>query len=408
MLKISTEPQTALSAATQPRYEVADIFRLYGHAFRRAYAVSYQQHLVMRDIVQCRTAALGGHVDACDACGGLRVSYNSCRNRHCPKCGALAKAEWLEKQKMHLLPTHYFHVVFTIDHAFNPIARVNQKLVYDLLFRSAAATLKAFGQTHLGGEIGFTAILHTWGQTLNEHPHLHCLVPGGALAADGKRWRSTRPDFLFPIEALSAQFRDRFCAGLGDLYRAGQLCFAGQSAAYAGEDALRQLVAGAQAKKWQVYAKPPFGDAVQVLDYLGRYVHRVAIGNHRILGIDDGQVRFRYRDYQADGQEKEMTLPAVEFIRRFLQHVLPRRFVRIRHYGFLAPRYRRQKLARCRALLGRCAANVTTPLSREEIVAELFGLEPDRCPFCEAGQFRPYQELPAHPARRRWLAAVQR
>lgn len=408
MLKISAEPQTALSMVTRPRYEVADIFRLYGDDFRRQYPVSYQQHLAMRDIMQCRTAALGGHADACDGCGVLRVSYNSCRNRHCPKCGALAKAEWLEQQKAHLLPTHYFHVVFTIDHAFNPIARVNQKLVYDLLFRSAAATLKAFGQQHLGGEIGFTAILHTWGQTLSEHPHLHCLVPGGALSADGKRWCSTSPDFLFPIEALSAQFRDRFCAGLRHLYCTGQLRFAGQSAMYAEETAFGQLVAGARAKKWQVYAKPPFGDAVQVLDYLGRYVHRVAISNHRILEIGGGQVRFSYRDYKDDGQEKEITLSAVEFIRRFLQHVLPRRFVRIRHYGFLAPRYRRQKLARCRALLGRYDERMTTPLSREEIVSELLGLAPDRCPFCEAGQFRPYQELPAHPARRRWLAAVQR
>lgn len=407
MLRISPEPITTQSAP-RPRFEVAHIFRLYGNDFRQQYPVSYQQHLAMRDIMQCRTAALGGHADACDGCGVLRVSYNSCRNRHCPKCGALAKAEWLEQQKAHLLPTHYFHVVFTIDHAFNPIARVNQKVVYDLLFRSAAATLKACGQQHLGGEIGFTAILHTWGQTLHEHPHLHCLVPGGALSADGRRWRGTSPDFLFPIEALSAQFRDRFCAGMSDLYRSGQLRFAGQSVASAEPDAFRRLVAGTQAKKWQVYAKPPFADAAQVLDYLGRYVHRVAISNHRILAVGDGQVRFCYRDYKADGAQKEMTLPAVAFMRRFLQHVLPPRFVRIRHYGFLAPRYRGQKLARCRALLGRYAAGATTPRTREALLVAFFGPDPDRCPFCEVGQFRPYQELTAHPGRRRWQLAVQR
>ena len=407
MFRSLIEPQTA-QPTIQPRYEVADIMRLYGDDYRRQYPVSYQQQLVMRDIVQCRTAALGGHVDACDGCGVLPVSYNSCRNRHCPKCGGLAKAEWLEQQKAQLLPTHYFHVVFTIDHAFNPLARANQKVVYDLLFRSAAATLKAFGQRHLGGEIGFTTVLHTWGQTLNEHLHLHCLVPGGALTANGQRWRQTSPDFLFPIEALSAQFRDSFCAGLQQLYHAEQLRFAGQSAPYADADAFGQLVASAQAKRWQVYAKPPFGDAVQVLDYLGRYVQRVAISNHRILAVDAGQVRFSYRDYKADGQEKAMTLSAVAFIRRFLQHVLPKRFVRIRHYGLLAPRYRREKLARCRALLGQYAAGVTTPLSREEIIIALLGPEPDRCPFCEAGRFQPDRVLAAHPARRRWQLVVQR
>jgi hypothetical protein len=390
----------------RPHVEVADILRLYGDAYREQYPVSPEQRLVMRDIVQCRTAALGGHVDECDSCGGLRISYNSCRNRHCPKCGALMKAEWLERQKACLLPTHYFHVVFTIDHAFNPLIRVNQQAMYDLLFHSAASTLQAFGRKHLGGEIGCTVILHTWGQTLVEHPHLHCLVPGGALSADGQRWQSTLPTFLFPIEALSAQFRDRFCDGLWRLYRCGRLRFAGESLAYAEEASFSALVSAARGKAWQVYAKPPFAEAAQVLEYLGRYVHRVAISNHRIAAVAEGQVRFRYRDYKADGQEKEMMLPAVEFIRRFLQHVLPKGYVRIRHYGLLASRWRADKLACCRRLLGSYDTTVTTPRARETILAEMLGHDPQQCPSCGVGRLRPYQELLPHPTRRRWVAVV--
>ena len=361
----------------------------------------------MRDIVQCRTAALGGHVDECDSCGGLRISYNSCRNRHCPKCGALAKLEWLEKQKAYLLPTHYFHVVFTIDHLFNPLARANQKQVYDQLFASAAATLKAFGQRYLGGEIGFTAVLHTWGQTLTEHIHLHCLVPGGALSTDGKRWQATTPDFLFPIVELSAQFRDSFCAGMQKQFDNEALAFASRCASLSDPDAFKRLIAESQAKKWQVYAKPPFNDAVQTLDYLGRYVNGIAISNGRILDINNGFVRFSYRDYKADGARKEMRLPSVEFIRRFLQHTLPKRFVRVRHYGLLAPRYRKQKLARCRALLGAYHETTTAPATTETLLTEMLGHDPAQCPQCGIGRMQLYEELEAHPTRRKWQLAVQ-
>lgn len=406
MLNNSLLTHPAIQTDCRPHVEVADILRLYGDAYREQHPVSPEQRLVMRDIVQCRTAALGGHVDECDSCGGLRISYNSCRNRHCPKCGALMKAEWLERQKACLLPTHYFHVVFTIDHAFNPLIRVNQRAVYDLLFHSAASTLQAFGRKHLGGEIGCTAILHTWGQTLVEHPHLHCLVPGGALSADGQRWRSTLPTFLFPIEALSAQFRDRFCDGLWRLYRCGWLRFAGESLVYAEEASFSALVSAARGKAWQVYAKPPFAEVAQVLEYLGRYVHRVAISNHRILDMADGQVRFRYRDYKVDGQEKVMTLPAVEFIRRFLQHVLPKGYVRIRHYGLLATRWRAGKLARCRVLLGSYDITMATPRPRETLLAEMLGHDPQQCPICGVGRLRPYQELLPHPTRQRWVAVV--
>ncbi|MCB9421010.1 MAG: IS91 family transposase [Ardenticatenaceae bacterium] len=399
-LKINVETE-------KPAYELADVFRLFGDEYRQQYHVSHQQRLVMRDVVQCRTAALGGHVDECDACGGLRISYNSCRNRHCPKCGASAKMEWLEKQKAHLLPIHYFHVVFTIDHLFNPLARVNQKQIYNLLFASASQTLKAFGQRYLGGEIGFTAILHTWGQTLTEHLHLHCIVPGGALSSDGKRWRATAPDFLFPITELSVQFRDAFCAGVKKLFDDQQLTFAGQCADLADAAVFEGMIAESQAKKWQVYAKPPFSDAAQTLDYLGRYVNRIAISNGRILGIEDGAVRFSYRDYKADGERKEMRLPGVEFIRRFLQHALPKRFVRVRHYGLLAPRYRKQKLARCRALLGAYHETTTAPATTEALLTEMLGHDPAQCPLCGVGKMQLYEELQAHPTRRKWQLVVQ-
>ena len=405
MLKLLPPPQTSIEIE-KPAYELADIFRLYGDEYRRQHHVSHEQRLVMRDIVQCRTAALGGHVDECDSCGGLRISYNSCRNRHCPKCGALAKLEWLEKQKAHLLPTHYFHVVFTIDHLFNPLARVNQKQVYNQLFASAAETLKAFGQKYLRGEIGFTAILHTWGQTLTQHIHLHCIVIGGALTGNGQRWQATPPDYLFPIVELSAQFRDNFCVGLQKLFDKCQLTFTGQCAHLADAATFRQLIGDSQAKKWQVYAKPPFSDAAQTLDYLGRYVNRIAISNGRILDINNGFVRFSYRDYKADGQQKEMRLPAVEFMRRFLQHTLPRRFVRVRHYGLLAPRYRRGKLTRCYALLGTHQEETTIPATTNELLTEMLGHDPAQCPLCGVGRMQLFEELKAHPVRRRWQLAV--
>ena len=406
MLKLSSPPQISIETA-KPAYELADIFRLYGDDYRRQYHVSHEQRLVMRDIMQCRTAALGGHVDACDSCGGLRISYNSCRNRHCPKCGALAKMEWLEKQKAHLLPTHYFHVVFTIDHLFNPLARVNQQQVYNLLFAAAAQTLKDFAQRYLGGEIGFTAILHTWGQTLTQHLHLHCIVPGGALTNNGKQWHATAPDFLFPIIELSAQFRDAFCGGMKKLFDKNRLVFAGHCAALEDAALFQKLIAESQAKKWQVYAKPPFSDAVQTLDYLGRYVNRIAISNGRILEIENDYVRFSYRDYKADGEQKEMSLPAVEFIRRFLQHTLPRRFVRVRHFGLLTPRYRQEKLTRCCALLGAYHETATVPPPTDELLTAMLGHDPKQCPLCGVGNMQLFEELDAHPTRRKWQLAVQ-
>lgn len=404
MIQVSLPPATTVETE-KSQFEVADIFRLYGDAYRQLHHASQEQRIVMRDIEQCRTAMLGGHIDECDSCGGLRISYNSCSNRHCPKCGSLARNEWLEKQKAHLLPIPYFHVVFTIDHTFNVLARVNQREVYTLLFHTAADTLKVFGQKYLNGELGFLSVLHTWGQTLTEHIHLHCIVSGGALSDDGKQWHSASSEFLFPIIPLSAQFKDAFCDGLQILHDAGELTFAGESEYLVDKVAFQQMLAESRAKNWQVYAKPPFGEAAQTLDYLGRYVNRIAISNYRILDVADGRVTFSYHDYN-DGRQKEMVLPAIEFIRRFLQHVLPKRFVRVRYYGFLSPRYRAKKLAQCRALLGAYHENIVTPLSQAEILMGMLGHDPDQCPMCGVGKIRPLEELEAHPTRRKWQLVV--
>lgn len=387
--------------------EVAGIFRQFGDAFLAQYPVSPEQRTVIRDIIDCRTAALGGHIDACDSCGGLRIAYNSCRNRHCPKCGALAKAEWLEAQAAYLLPTHYFHVVFTIDHGFNPIAQSNPRQVYNLLFQSAAETLKSFGRIHLGGEIGFTSVLHTWGQKLTRHIHLHCLVPGGALFKNGKRWVSTSPTFLFPIEDLSAAFRDRFCEGMRQLYRKKKLHWVGDSRKYEENTAFFELVKQAEGKNWQVFAKPPFRDALQTLEYLGRYVNRMAISNYRIRAITGTQVTFSYRDYQDGSKEKELTVTGIEFMRRLLQHVLPSRFVRVRHYGLLAPKQRKAKIAQCRVLLGEAEAIAYQPKTREEILEEMLGYDPASCQQCGEGKMVRFEELAAHPRRRNWQKSLR-
>lgn len=380
-MELSSEVEVFV-ATQKPACEVADVFRLYGDEYRQKYPVSYEQRKVMGAIEQCRTAALGGHVQVCSECEGLVISYNSCRNRHCPKCGTLAKEQWLSARRAELLPIEYFHVVFTTDHALNPLVRANQQAMYDLVFGSAAGALKELGQKYLGGEIGVVAVLHTWGQTLEEHLHLHCIVTGGALAADGSRWLSSPKGFLLPVEELSAMYRDKLCAGLRRLGRRGELELVGVCAGLEVE----ALVAEIQAKKWQVYAKESFGGPEQVYDYLGRYVRRIAISNYRLLSVSEGQVRFSYRDNQAGGEAKVMRLLALEFIRRFLLHVLPRGFVRVRYYGLHHNRYRRSKLARCRELLGWAAeAAQVKEIEFEEWLAEVSGQDPKRCPLCGQG-----------------------
>jgi hypothetical protein len=335
--------------------EVADVFRRHGEAFRQARAghLGRVERRVMGAIAACRTAALGGHVEQCDDCGATRIAYNSCRNRHCPKCQGLARAEWLAHRQAELLPVQYFHVVFTLPTLVGEIAFQNKATVYAVLFRTAAETLTtiAADPKHLGAQIGVTAVLHTWGQTLQHHPHIHCVVPGGGPSLDGTRWVACRPDFFLPVRVLSRLFRRLFLQNLLDAFEAGKLRFFGNLAGLAEPTAFVAALNQLRHIEWVVYAKPPFGGPAQVLTYLGRYTHRVAIANSRLISLSDGKVRFTWRDYRQDGKAKLMTLDANEFIRRFLLHALPDGFHRIRYYGFLANGQRGDNLALCRRLL---------------------------------------------------------
>lgn len=373
------------------RVELADLVRAHGAAYRQAHRLTRGQHRALRAIGACRTAALGGHTETCDHCGALRIAYNSCRNRHCPKCQTLAKERWLAARRAELLPVEYFHVVFTLPHALNPLAQGNPRVLYGLLFAAARATLAAFGgdPRHLGGEVGGIAILHTWGQTLEQHLHLHCVVPGGALARDGTRWRPAKRGFLFPVRALARVFRGKYLAGLQQAFNQEALRFAGGVTPLAEPGAFRQFLTTLRAAAWVVYAKPPFAGPTQALEYLGRYTHRVAISNDRLVNVEAGQVRFRWKDYARGNRVKTMALPAEEFLRRFLLHVLPAGFVRIRHFGLLANRGHAAKLARCRALLA--ARPPETPAAPEPVAAlmrRLTGVDITRCPVCHAGRLR--------------------
>ena len=361
--------------------EVADVFRRHGDAYRHA----HDRHLgrlerrVMSAIALCRTAALGGHTEACAECGLVRCAYNSCRNRHCPKCQGAARAEWLAARQAELLPVPYFHVVFTVPAAAAEIAFQNKETVYAILFRAAAEALRtiAADPKHLGAEIGLVAVLHSWGQTLQHHPHIHCLVPGGGPSLDGTRWVACRPGFFLPVRVLSRLFRRLFLAELDAAFAASRLGFFGDLAALAEPAAFARRLKELHRVEWVVYAKPPFGGPEQVLAYLGRYTHRVAIANARLVGITDEHVAFRWRDYRHHSRAKVMTLAADEFIRRFLLHTLPDGFHRIRHYGFLANGHRAAKLALCRSLLD--TATVTSTPDAESRTSRQ---EPGRCPCC--------------------------
>ena len=386
---------------------VAAVFRRYGEAFRAhaGAALSTAQRRVMSAIEQCRTAALGGHVEQCDHCGHRRVWYNSCRNRHCPQCQALARATWIQARTEDLLDCEYFHVVFTLPPAIAAIALQNKAVVYGLLFRTVAETLKiiAADPRHLGAQIGFFAVLHTWGQTLGHHPHLHCVIPGGGLSPDGARWVPCRPGFFLPVRVLSRLFRRLFLEGLHEAFTTGQLRCVGTLAALADPQRFANHLQPARAQEWVVYAKPPFGGPTQVLEYVGRYTHRVAIANHRVLDLDDGQVRFRYTDYRHDHAPKTMTLAAGEFIRRVLLHVLPPRFHRMRYYGFLGNRHRTEKLARCRHLLGMTATpprpDEPTPAPGYRDQSEtLTGVSLRACPACHDGHMRVIEAFASAPA----------
>jgi hypothetical protein len=362
--------------------EVADVFRRHGDAYRHARDghLGRVERRVMSAIELCRTAALGGHTEACAACGLVRCAYNSCRNRHCPKCQGAARAEWLAARQAELLPVPYFHVVFTVPAPVAEIAFQNKETVYAILFRTAAETVRtiAADPKHLGAEIGLVAVLHTWGQTLHHHPHVHCVVPGGGPSLDGTRWVACRPGFFLPVRVLSRLFRRLFLAELDAAFVAGQLGFFGARAELAEPAAFARQLNKLRRVEWVVYAKPPFGGPEQVLAYLGRYTHRVAISNARLVSISDGEVAFRWKDYRHHGGSKVMTLTADEFIRRFLLHTLPDGFHRIRHYGFLANGHRAAKLALCRRLLGASATDA--PADEVEDEASPRGL--GRCPCC--------------------------
>jgi predicted Zn-ribbon and HTH transcriptional regulator len=340
---------------TRPPLEVADILRAQGDRFLERYRsrFGFQQLKAFRAILRCRTAALGGHRDACLRCGYQTISYNSCRNRHCPKCQAQARERWLAARERELLDTSYFHVVFTLPHELNVLALENPRLFYDLLFTASAQTLLeiASDPKHLGAEIGVVAILHTWGQNLLLHPHIHCVIPAGGLSLDRRRWVRPRYPFFLPVKVLSRVFRGKFLAGLKRLHRRKKLQCAGPAAALADSWQFTQLIRRLHRHDWVVYAKPAFGGPMQVLRYLGRYTHRVAISNHRLLALERERVTFRWKDYARGGKQAQMTLVATEFLRRFFLHVLPKGFVRIRHFGFLANRFRYSRLALGRQLL---------------------------------------------------------
>ena len=372
--------------------EVADIVRQLGPSYQQAHAgaLSRGQRRVLGAITRCCTAALGGHVEQCNHCGHQRIAYNSCRDRHCPKCQSLVRAQWLADRQADLLPVDYFHVVFTVPQEIAAIAYQNKALVYDLLFRATAETLRtiAADPKHLGAEIGFIAILHTWGQNLLHHPHLHCVVPGGGPSVDGTRWVGCRPGFFLPVRVLSRLFRRLFLAQLQDAFAAGELRFYHALAALHDAGAWARYLAPLARAEWVVYAKPPFGGPERVLAYLGRYTHRVAIANHRLVDFAAGEVAFRWKDYRHQSRHKVMRLAAPEFVRRFLLHVLPPGFQRIRHYGLLANRHRAAKLTRCRQLLAAPAPVVTlaaAPLDYRDRYQQLTGKSLRDCPKCGQG-----------------------
>lgn len=398
----------------RPRWEVADIIRRYGAAFlaRQGGHLTLTQHKTLRDLARCRTAELGGHIEACLDCGHQRIAYNSCRNRHCPKCQALARARWLDQQAEHLLPVEYFHVVFTLPQEAGELALANPRDLYDLLFEAASATLReiAANPKRLGAQVGALLVLHTWGQNLHHHPHIHAVVSGGGLSCNAHgvvdaspRWIACRKGFFLPVKVLSRVFRGKYLDGLQKLHTAGKLILPKHLNAFTHPDAFRRWLSPLYRKEWVVYAKKPFGGPQQVLKYLARYTHRVAISNARLLDVAHGQVTFRYKDYADGNQPKVMTLDADEFLRRFTQHVLPKGFVKVRHYGLLANRQRAVKLNICRLLLAAQGEPnaFTEPRSAETPIEEA---ALPTCPNCGSTRLvnRPL------PAQRRTCMALTR
>ena len=389
---------------SRPALELADIFRRHGPAYRQAHSMPVPHHKLMRAIESCRTAALGGHVDTCSQCSHSRISYNSCRNRHCPKCQGKQRSQWLAQRKLELLPIEYFHVVFTMPAQAAAIAYQNKAVVYDILFRAAAQTLLTIARDpkHLGAEIGFFGILHTWGQNLHHHPHVHCVVSGGGLSPDYDRFLHCRSGFFLPVRVLSRLFRRLFLELLQRAFDHHKLYFFGELAGLMEPLSFARYLQPMRDCEWVVYAKPPFGGPEAVLAYLARYTHRVAISNERLLSMDGDHVTFQWKDYRHQNRSRNMTLSADEFIRRFLLHALPVGFQRIRHYGFLANAHRREKLDLCRRFL-RTDPTGLLPLIAVAIAVAVLPAEPvsdsvARCPVCRIGVMLRQQILPHLPA----------
>jgi len=390
----------------RPTLEVADIFRRHGVAYRETHSLPLEQLRVMRAIEVCRTAALGGHLEECDHCSATRIAYNSCRNRHCPKCQNSERAKWLASRKAELLPVEYFHVVFTVPEQIAQIAFHNQETVYNILFRATADTLLTIAgdPKHLGAHIGFFTILHTWGQNLLHHPHLHCVVPGGGLSPDHERWVSCLPGFFLPVRVLSRLFRRLFLQALQQAFDHCELNFFGALENLRDLAAFTDFLAPLRDAEWVVYAKPPFGGPQQVLEYLGRYTHRVAISNQRLLSLSDGQVTFQWKDYRNDHKQtaKAMTVQADEFIRRFLIHTLPSGFQRIRHFGLMANCHRKDKLELCRRLLiVPITALLPQPAECRQMLEAIVQQLVIRCPRCLIGAMVRIAVLPHY----RWPAS---
>ena len=369
---------------SRPAVEVADLVREHGDRFiDRSPWLSYQQLSVLRAIRRCRTAALGGHIDRCSRCGHPAISYNSCRNRHCPKCQAQARQRWLAARERELLDVPYFHVVFTLPHELNALCRSNARILYDLLFRASAAAMLevAADPKRLGAQIGFISILHTWGQNLLLDPHVHCLVPAGGFSGDQKRWIHAKYGFFLPVDVLSYVFREKFIAGLKQAYRRGKLQLSGSVAELRDKRRFLSFVNSIARQKWVVYAKPAFGGPTQVIRYLGRYTHRVAISNHRLLAFDGENITFRWKDYAHGGKQRKMTIAADEFLRRFTQHILPKGFVRIRQFGYLTNTCRTASLALACKLLDATSEPDRTCPPQNNAPAHW------RCPLCN-GEMR--------------------
>jgi hypothetical protein len=372
--------------------EVADIFREFGPRYRQAHKLTKQMHKVMNSIERCRTSALGGHVDECTNCGHIRISYNSCRNRHCPKCQGLAREKWLLARERDLLPVGYFHIVFTIPSDLNALALQNQKELYNLLFKASSETLMELANDpkYLGAEIGHISILHTWGQNLIDHPHVHSIVPAGGLSLNGERWIHTRKNFFIPVKVISRVYRGKFMAYFKEVCQKGKIRFEGQLNKLTNLNELKDLIDHLYKKEWVVYCKEPFSNPMRVMEYLGRYTHRVAISNERIVKITNEKVSFKWKDYADENKNKVMTIDGEEFIRRFLLHVLPLNFVKIRHYGILSNRNRKTKLKKSQNIFGvnRDPLEIKQ-LSWKEVLLQVKGIDVRICPICCQGKMIP-------------------